>query len=351
MVTLKDVAEASGVSVSTASAVMRGLDIVKPDTTRKVRNAAKKLHYHANISARSLRSGRSNIFTLIVPDLENQYYAELSNCLSNELLAQHKQLIIQVSQYDKDKEIEQVRSLNASMSDGLFICSTNNSGADIKSVAGDYPVIMFDDMSAATEARYDSVETPSQAGMTAMIRHLCLEHDRKRVGIVGTLVEDPSNRISYTLRHNRCNFAHQALMECGYDRPNTFITCDWDHNSGIAIAHHLAEEGMPYDALCCMNDDLALGVMRGLAECGIVVPDQVAVTGYDGITSGSYTSPTLTTIAVDFKGMAQTATELMQQKILHKDASTRTSMPRRIIVGFQLLRRESTCRSRPEANR
>ena len=75
MVTLKDVARKAGVSMSTASAALRGKDIVKPDTTQRVLEAANTLNYRINLSARALRSGKSDIFTMIVPDLENQYYA------------------------------------------------------------------------------------------------------------------------------------------------------------------------------------------------------------------------------------------------------------------------------------
>lgn len=69
MVTLKDVARKAGVSMSTASAALRGKDIVKPDTTQRVLEAANTLNYRINLSARALRSGKSDIFTMIVPDL------------------------------------------------------------------------------------------------------------------------------------------------------------------------------------------------------------------------------------------------------------------------------------------
>lgn len=99
---------------------------------------------------------------------------------------------------------------------------------------------------------------------------------------------------------------------------------------------------MCYDALCCMNDELALGVLRGLAECGVHVPDDVAVTGFDGVPTGSYTMPTLSTVAVDFNSMARTAVAMMQDQIERDDADHVESMPRHVIVGFQLLKREST---------
>lgn len=343
MVTLKQVAQEAGVSMSTASAALRELDIVRPDTSKKVHTAAKKLNYHINMSARALRSGHSDIFTMIIPDLENQYYAKLANSLSNELLSNNKRLIIQVSQFDKAKELEQIKYLNPSVCDGLFICSTHNTGKEVHAAAGNYPVVMFDDMSDTDQAYYDAIETPSQSGMYAAIQHLHIERGKKHIGIVGTLEgQQPANALSYALRHNRYDFAHQALLQYGLNYADVFIPSEWSVDAGVQTAHRLFEQGMPYDALCCMNDELALGVLRGLSECGVNVPEIVAVTGFDGIVSGSYTMPTLTTVAVDFKGMAQTAVDLMQQKTEQQQNVGADPMPRRIIVGFQMLKREST---------
>jgi DNA-binding LacI/PurR family transcriptional regulator len=110
--------------------------------------------------------------------------------------------------------------------------------------------------------------------------------------------------------------------------------------SGREVAHHLADTGMPYDALCCMSDSLALGVLRGLSECGIIVPRDVAVTGFDGINPGSYITPTLTTVAVDFRGMARTAIQIMDQRI--SNTISHSEAPHHEIVGYELLKREST---------
>lgn len=343
MVTLKQVAAEAGVSPSTASAALRGMDIVKPDTARKILDAAARLNYQINIPARTLRSGRSDTYTLIVPDLENQYYAKLANSLSYELLTRGKRLIIQVSRYNRELELQQVRATNASICDGMFVCSANSSASDIRDASGGKcPVIMFDDMSAGADSCYDSIDTPSQAGMYAAIRHLVDDRHRRRVGVVGSATNGvPRGSLGFILRQNRYGYAVQALESYGLADEHTLVAADWGFLSGVEVAHRLVDEGMRYDALCCMNDELALGVMRGLAECGVNVPDEVAVTGFDGVLAGEYTTPTLTTVAVDFNGMAQTAVQMIQESAQHQDDGT-PAMPRRVIVGFQLAKREST---------
>lgn len=345
MVTLKQVAAEAGVSTSTASAALRGLDIVRPATARKIVEVANRLDYHINVPARALRSGRTGIYTLIVPDIENQYYAKLANSLAYELLSGGKRLIIQVSQYDKDKELQQIRELNPSLCDGLFIVSNHSTGREVREVAGsNRSVLMFDDMSAATDACYDSIETPAQAGMYAMIHHLVEECGRRRVGIVGTYHESDEVRpaLAVALRQDRYDFAYHALESYGLAGDDAFIASDWGFQAGVEVAHRIVGERLQYDALCCMNDELALGVMRGLAECGVNVPDDVAVTGFDGILGGAFVTPTLTTVAVDFAGMAQTAMHMMENQIARRENGEDDTLPRRTIIGFQLLKREST---------
>lgn len=344
MVTLKEVAEAAGVSPSTASAALRGMDIVKPQTRERVAETAERLQYRANLSARALRSGRSGIFTLIVPDLENGFYAKLANSLADQLFTQDLRLIIQVSQYDKDKELRQVSELKSTMCDGLFICSTHNSGREISKVSKDLPVLLFDDMSAQDDICFDSIETPSRGGIRSAIRHL-YDCGRKRIGVVGGSTQETGdlNTLGMTLRENRYNEALDLIKELGLDNHNSLIEADWTTEAGMARAHDLVNNGMPFDALCCMNDALAFGVIRGLSECGLVVPDDIAVTGFDGINPGGFTTPTLTTVAVDFISMAQMAVTMMLQQInglsRHKPDSP---LPRRVIVGYRLLQREST---------
>lgn len=345
MVTLKQVAAEAGVSMSTASAALRGMSIVKPDTTKKVLDAAERLNYRTNISARALRSGQSNLYTLIVPDLENQFYSKLANSLSRVLLNQGKQLIIQVSLYNKESELQQIQQINPSTCDGLFICSMRNSGREINQITGDtYPVVMFDDLSAPIDVVFDSVETPSLAGTHAAIRHLVEDCQRTRIGIVGALADTADHSLSVSLRQQRYVFAQRTLHTCGLTTSrDSLIPSDWSFDAGVKTAHQLAAGGtLPFDALYCMNDELALGIMHGLVECGVSIPDEVAIMGFDGILAGSLTTPTLTTIAVDFDSMANTAAQMMQEHIEWRKIKKNRPTPRRIIVGFQLCKREST---------
>ena len=99
MVTLKDVGELAGVTATTASAALRGKDYVKPETTQRVRDAARKLGYKINLSGRSLRSGRSDTITFLTSGLEGDYFSHLAMCVAEEVHKRDSHMLIELSRY------------------------------------------------------------------------------------------------------------------------------------------------------------------------------------------------------------------------------------------------------------
>lgn len=119
--------------------------------------------------------------------------------------------------------------------------------------------------------------------------------------------------------------------------------------NGIIAGHAIAERilaarsghgGTEFDGACCANDFAAFGVIRGLADRGLRVPQDVKVIGFDGVTSGSYTTPALSTIQVDFMQLAKFSVDMLSERIDH--GADEALPPRRAIIGYQLVDREST---------
>ena len=102
MVTLKDVGELAGVTATTASAALRGKDYVKPETTQRVCDAARKLGYKINLSGRSLRSGRSDTITFLTSGLEGDYFSHLAMCVAEEVHKRDSHMLIELSRYLTD---------------------------------------------------------------------------------------------------------------------------------------------------------------------------------------------------------------------------------------------------------
>ena len=172
----------------------------------------------------------------------------------------------------------------------------------------------------------------------------------------------------------RLRGASGALLDAGlpYDKSTNFI--GYGSDSGIEAGHAIAEamlevraqsadgitesrssdatqaEGSTpaIDGIFCINDYAAFGVIRGLADYGIRVPDDVKVIGFDGATAGSYTTPTLSTVQVDLDQLAQFALDMITRRVEQRDQGDGRSdesagMPAtRATIGYTLVPREST---------
>ena len=340
IITLKDVAREAGVSPSTASGALRGKGFVKPKTTRRVLAAATRLGYKVNVSASALRTGRTGVFCLILPNLDIPDYACMANALATELSHDGMRLMVEVSQADPALERRLIGQFTGSMADGMFVVVNNISSDEVKVQANNTPTVLFE--SYGLRNPLDAVNTPNASAMSIAVRHLS-DCGYRRIAVVGRpdTPETPDEIITgKLLRCSRYRAALNALHEQGLDEHMISYSTSWGVNDGILIAHVIAEDGIRSDALLCLNDDLALGVIRGLHECGIHVPEDVAVMGFDGIPEGAHVIPSLSTIAIDFAGMARTAVSLMREQM--NDHLCPAMLPRRVSVGFQLLIREST---------
>lgn len=355
MATLKQVAAEAGVSISTASAALRGLDLVAPQTAQKVTQAAEKLDYHVNVSARVLKQGKTGIFGLIVPDLETEFYSMLANALGSELAEEGKSLIIEFSGYDPDLEVSHLQSLSSSICDGLFVCSTGHTAQQIKEIVGNRcPVVLFDDMTSLSDACFDAIHTPNQEGMEALIAHL-VEQGYRHIALVGAVPEEEQNNprnLGSLLHSRRKTSAFQALADHDL-QPAAVLPANWSTKGGLvaadSIAPTLLDKPGSIDAFCCMNDALALGLIRGLHTHGIHVPDDVAVGGFDGVNSSTLQIPSLTTVAIDFTGMARTAITLMNNRVRERNHSKQPILPQDVATGFHLRISESTASRAQEA--
>ena len=273
MVTLKDVGELAGVTATTASAALRGKDYVKPETTQRVRDAARKLGYKINLSGRSLRSGRSDTITFLTSGLEGDYFSHLAMCVAEEVHKRDSHMLIELSRYLTDDN-----DLSYTFSDGIIAINAPRAVDILKR----HPAVMLENYD--TSLPIDTVNAPSDAGSRAAIEHL-IARGCARIGIVGDN-HDPNNpNIIPGSRDIRMRAAKETILAAGlpFDERRDFIKSSWSIDGGIEAGRGLAKKGKcKYDGLYCLNDGIALGILRGLADDGVSVPGDVRVIGFDG---------------------------------------------------------------------
>lgn len=340
-VTLKDVAAEAGVSMMTVSKALRSKPGVSEATRGMILDVANRLGYEANASASILKSGRSGIVQVIVNEYNIPFYSALIEALSTAITNQGMLPFLQQTGYSS-KEAESVLAntrIAGALSDGAIIHASSLNGALVSSINKGKPAVLID--SCDEQPLVSSITFPNEDGARAAIRHLA-ERGCKRIGIVGPpfmskteFLTDPSPR------KLRLRGAKSALQELGltYDESTVIPLTGLTEEYGREAGHRLADDGLAFDGLMCLNDSSAFGVIRGLSDRGVSVPDDVKVIGFDGVRGGEFTVPSLTTIRVDIDQLAQLAVMTLMQQIQRTGDPV---PPTRTIVGFTLMEREST---------
>lgn len=345
MVTLKDVAERAGVSATTVSAALRNTNGVSPQKAEQIRAIARDMGYLGNASARVLRTGRSRSLTVFVSSLVIPYYGLLSTLLDEEISAQGYEASIRQLRFthtDEKTLLQEV--ISQSSTDGFIFLSTSLSPARIAQYTGGKPTVIIDDWSK--QRILDTVRTPSVSGMKTAVDHLADDCGRTHIAVIGQLPNTPRSRsAALASRRIRIQAAQNALRERGLALSSDPLQqVNWSVEGGVEAGHRLAAQyrehtHQHFDAAIAMNDLVGLGLLRGLADGHVRVPQDIAVIGFDGIAETSYSVPRLSTISVDYRGIARTAVSLILDRLDHPEEHQSAHC---VIAGYQLIAREST---------
>ncbi len=326
MVTLKDVGELAGVTATTASAALRGKDYVKPETTQRVTPPANSAINQPVWPVPAFWAVRYHHLPYLGP--RGDYFSHLAMCGLRKC-KRDSHMLIELS------GILPTTTIHVTFSDGIIAINAPRAVDILKR----HPAVMLENYD--TSLPIDTVNAPSDAGSRAAIEHL-IARGCARIGIVGDN-HDPNNpNIIPGSRDIRMRAAKETILAAGlpFDERRDFIKSSWSIDGGIEAGRGLAKKGKcKYDGLYCLNDGIALGILRGLADDGVSVPGDVRVIGFDGLSQSMYSVPTLTTVATDFKGMADTALTLLMRRIENLDDEF---FPQTVNVGYKLIEREST---------
>jgi DNA-binding LacI/PurR family transcriptional regulator len=330
-VRLRDVAEHAGVSVKTVSNVVNGYVHVSPAMREKVQASLEELDYKANLSARSLRRGRSGLIALAVPALDMPYFAELTRFVVQEAELLGWTVLVDQTDGLRERELLVATGIRSHLIDGLILSPVAMDYAELSSIRAETPIVLLGEKIGGADI--DHVAFDNVAAARAATDHL-LSLGRTRVAAIGYQAGVVAR--SGVAEVRRTGY-EQALEAAGLpvQAALTRTVADYQRLDGARAMESLLAESP--DAVLCFNDQLALGALRTLAVAGIRVPDEVAVIGIDDIEDGRFSSPTLSTIAPDKAAIAREAVRLLQHRL---EGPTEPS--REISVDFELLAREST---------
>jgi DNA-binding LacI/PurR family transcriptional regulator len=331
---LADVAARAGVSMKTVSNVINDFEHVSPQMRARVKAAIDEIGYRPNLSARNLALGRAGMIALVVPRLDMPYFAALAGQVLEAAARSNWVVLIQQSDGDASVEREALAGHFPQRMDGLILSSQRIGPADLRDRTDRTPLVLLGERNYQGMAQHVAIDNVAAAEVA--VRHL-IDIGRQRIALIGT---SPTDR-----RHPRLRGYRQALKAAGLvERADWIkpIRSNLGEEGERQMVELLAENpGSPPDAVFCVTDWVALGVIRALQTHGLRVPDDVAVVGFDDIPYGRAATPTLTTISPDRAAIAQLAvTSLEDQMTALAGGSTYDVSDQQ--ASFQLIVREST---------
>ncbi len=323
-ITIEDVARAAGVSVSTVSRVLNDKDDVAPETYQKVQSVIAELGYTSSLAARSMRSRRTGVIGLIMPDLEDPFCIQVMKGIHRAIVALDYDLIAYTSgsirQHSKaSREQHYVSLLNGSITDGIIVVTP---AATTFSTAA--PVVAIDPNNECPEC--PTVIATNRAGALEAMEYLIgLGH--RRIGFIG-------GRPDLQCAQQRLQGYEAALQQAGIALDPALITVgDFTKEAGRRCAQQLLSLPVPPTAIFAANDQSALGAIEAAREAGRHVPDDLSVIGFDNIPETAYFHPPLTTVDQFLDRMGYVATEMLLRLIQGESVDGQVyHMPTRLVI-------------------
>ena len=311
MVTSRDVARSAGVSQATVSRVVQGAVSVKEETRKRVETAMIELGYVPNAQARAMRTRKSGSIGVVVGQITNPFYPALLDDLARHITEASLGMALWISD-EEASERAAITAIRSQQIDGLiFTTATADSEALLSALELGLPVVLvnrsLDDLSG------DQV-TSDNVGGGRMVAKYFLEHGRTNVAVIGG-----RGTIS-TGRERRASFIDEfarAGIEIPSERsPESAFLHDSAREIGVELLHN-----DPPDAIFCVNDLIAFGILDAARECGVRVPEDLWVVGYDDIPMASWRAFDLTTVRQPISRMTSVALQMLLARIAKADTA------------------------------
>jgi len=301
-VTIHDVARGAGVSVSTVSRVLNSKGDVAFETNEKVQRIVKELGYASSLAARGMRSHRTNVIGLIMPDVASPYSLEVLRGVNRGIAQLDYHLIVYTTgdirkHGTADQERQYVRLLNGSITDGVIVVTP--AATDFST---DAPLVVIDPNNQSPGG--PAIMCTNRAGALAAMTYLTgLGH--RRIGHI-------TGRLELVSACDRLEGYKDGLAAAGLPLdPDLIQVGDYLTETAEACTRTLLALKDPPTAIFAPNDMSAKGVYQAARAAGMRIPQDLSVVGFDNLPESVYLDPPLTTIDQFILDMGTLATEMV----------------------------------------
>ena len=327
MITIKDIADRAGVSYATVSRALNNRSDVSESTRKLIMDLAVEMGYQPNAIARSLVKRKSMNIALIVPDVSNSFFADITMAVNSAADQAGYTTMVCNTGWDPQKEQEKLRIMVEQRVDGIILKPTGFFKPETLE-AYNVPIILLwhagdDDLSY--------IEVDHEAGSRLAVRHL-VERGYKHIAYIGGQETSPSNQI-------RLLAYQQTLQENGLKvDPKLISFGGFTLESGYERFGKMMQQSLKPDAVFCSNDIIALGVLQYAREHQIKVPESLGIIGFDDLNYAKLPQINLSTVSQPRDKLGQQAFAAL----LHEMESFPDRTRQRILVEPELKIRTTT---------
>ncbi len=302
--TLLDVAKMARVSTATVSRSLNTPERVLDGTRKRVMLAIEKLGYSPNFSARALAARRTNTVGAVIPTMENAIFARGLQAFQEELVRNGKTLLVASSSFRSDLEAEQIESLVNRGADALLLIGTERHPAVYEFLRRrGVPTVLAWAFSGDPPAA--CVGFDNAAAMARLARQVILRGHR-RIGVISAPTEANDRA------RDRIEGVRRAVEDASLDWTKIpVVEAEYDVERGAEAFDRIMATAPETTAVMCGNDVLAAGALRAAKRAGLVVPEDVSITGFDDIELALLVEPTLTTVRVPHREMGFAAARML----------------------------------------
>ena len=313
--------------MATVSRVVNGNKNVKENTRKKVLEVIDRLDYRPNAVARGLASKRTTTVGVVIPDITNTYFAALAKGIDDIAEMYKYNIVLANSDEDDEKEVAVVNTLFSKQVDGVIFMGYHLT----EKIRSEFsrsrtPVVLAGTVDV--EHQLPSVNIDYKNATADAVRHL-LKRNKKIAFVSGPLVDDINGKIRLVgykeaLKEAKVNYSEGLVFESKYR-----------YDDGYALAERLVSSKAT--AAIVTGDELAAGLLNGLADQGVSVPEDFEIITSDDSQIARYTRPNLTTIAQPLYDLGAISMRMLT-KIMHKEELEE----REVLLPHGLTERKST---------
>lgn len=324
MVKIVDVAKLAGVSTASVSRVISGLSGVSEETRKRVNAAVKALGYRPDLAARRLRSGRTDTLGLIVSDIRNPFFTEISRAVEDVAYQHRMRVLLCNADEDPEKEAFYLQMMRDENVSGVILSPTLTLLKDLRPNNYPFPMVLVDRCERDVEA--DAVVLDNFDAAYRLTEHLITQGYRRIVFLYGSIGSTGSQRYQGYLA---------AMSVAGLTSEAEPIAPRSELAREVA-ARMLRRNPLP-DALVASSGLVLQGIVEAVKAAGVRVPTDIAVAGFDDLPWTSLVTPDITVVRQPTNEIGQTALRLLLERVVMPERAVR-----RVVLRGELMVRGST---------